>query len=152
MTLLETWQKHSKSPIGRLIFYWAFRRFVPYSASISPKIESWESGKAVVSLRDHFAIRNHLKSVHAVALVNLAELTSGLAVIGTTGPDIRGILTGFEIKYSKKSRGKITATSEIKLPEIKERTPFLAHVVLRDEAGDEVCRAQATWLLEPRPR
>jgi len=79
---------------------------VPYTASIGAVVERFEPGHVLVSLRDRRGVRNHLRSVHAIALANVGELSTGLAVLGAMGGDVRGILTGLEVAYLKKARGR----------------------------------------------
>jgi acyl-coenzyme A thioesterase PaaI-like protein len=122
---------------------------VPYSASVRPRLLELEPGHARIALRDRRRVRNHLGSVHAIALANVAELASGLAM--TTGlPDsVRGIVVRITMEYLKKARGVLIAESRCVIPEVTAdiERDFVAEV--RDAAGDVVARATVTWRLGP---
>ena len=122
---------------------------VPYTGSVRPKVEELRPGFARVSMRDRRAVRNHLRSVHAIALMNLAEVTSGLAMIVGLPEGSRSIVIGLAIEYLKKARGPLSA--ECTAPSIDasiEREHAIESVV-RDAAGDVVARATARWLVGP---
>ena len=107
-------------------------------------------GYARVEMRDRRAVRNHLSSVHAIALMNLAEVSSGLALMYGLPADARAILTGLSIEYLKKARGTRTAEAELEVPSSSERREYEFESVLRDGAGDVVARARARWLVGPK--
>ena len=135
-------------PAGDRLFSFALGHIAPYSGSISARVEVLSPGYARVSMKDHRKVRNHLKSIHAIALINLGEIASGLAVLSTIPDTMRGILRGIEAEYVKKARGKLTATANFELPsEIDDNSPVKVTAVLTDEAGDVVTRVHATWLL-----
>jgi acyl-coenzyme A thioesterase PaaI-like protein len=146
------WARLSPWPGGR----WAFARLlglmVPYTGSIRPLVLELRPGFARVQLRERRALQNHLHSVHAVALGNLAEVTSGLAMLTALPEGVRGIVTGLSIGYEKKARGRITAEAACALPEIHGEVELEFGAVLSDGAGDVVARATARWRLEPVPR
>ena len=141
----------NRYPGGRLLFSWLVGRLVPYSGSIGARVEALGPGTAVVSLRDRRAVRNHLGSVHAIALVNLAELTSGLAMLTAAGDGVRGIVTGLEIRYLKKARGPLMATSTATPPPITQATPAQVTATIHDASGEAVAEATVQWLLAPVP-
>lgn len=124
---------------------------VPYSGSIGARVEALAPGSAALSLRDRRAVRNHLGSVHAIALVNLAELTSGLAMMSGLPATVRGIVTGLSITYHKKARGPLMATSVVQVPEVTGPTEFVVTATIHDASGEAVAEASVQWLLGPVP-
>lgn len=112
----------------------------------------FEPGHVRVELQERRAVRNHLGSIHAAALVNLGELASGLAVMSGLPGTVRGIVTGLEVTFSKKARGRLVAESRCSVPrEVAASTPVDVEATLRDASGDLVARVVAHWLLGPVP-
>lgn len=122
---------------------------IPYSGTTSPFVLEIRPGFARIRIADRRIVRNHLRSLHAIALVNLGELSTGLAMTFGAPDDVRAILTGVSAEYTKKARGTITseATSPVLTSNEKREVPVEA--VLRDEAGDVVARVTARWLVGP---
>jgi acyl-coenzyme A thioesterase PaaI-like protein len=88
-----------------------------------------------------------LHSIHAIALANLAEVTSGTAMLMTLPPNVRGIVTSLRIDYVKKARGPLIAECRCAVPTIVE--PMLLDVTaeIKDQSGDVVAGATVTWKL-----
>jgi acyl-coenzyme A thioesterase PaaI-like protein len=146
--LVKWWNKLQSFPAGDRLFSFALGHIAPYSGSISARVEALLPGQARVSIKDRRKVRNHLKSIHAIALINLGEIATGLAVLSTIPDTMRGILLGLEAEYIKKARGKLTATANFELPsEIDDNLSVKVTAELIDEAGEVVARVYATWLL-----
>ena len=141
------WRRLSRLPFGRRIFSIMIGRVAPYTGSIGALVEDLGPGYSRWTLRDRRKVRNHLQSVHAVALVNLAEVASGTAMLTALPPGTRGIVTGLSITYLKKARGTLTAECRCSVPEVSGDTKYDVQSEVRDEAGDVVARATVNWLL-----
>jgi acyl-coenzyme A thioesterase PaaI-like protein len=108
-----------------------------------------EPGHARVEIRDRRAVRNHIRSVHAIALTNLAEVTSGLAMLVGLPPNVRGIPTGLSIQFQKKARGPLVSESAVTIPSVTGPVEQEVRASIRDAAGDVVAEATVRWRLAP---
>lgn len=139
------WKKFSQFPGGKWVFSKLVGQMIPYTGSIYPEIEKLEPGESSVVMSDRKRIRNHLNSVHALALANLGEFTSGLAMTAALPQGSRGIVKSLGIEYLKKARGTIRAKSLVQLPAIGEKTEVAVIADLFDESGEKVAVFKANW-------
>jgi acyl-coenzyme A thioesterase PaaI-like protein len=146
-TLLAWWSQCEKMPFGRAMFAGILRIVVPYSASIGPRVLELSPGHAKVALPDRPKVRNHLGSIHAVALTNLGELTSGLAMTAALPPGVRGIVRSITTDFTKKARGTLVAESHVTLPPVTGDTDFEVGAAIRDESGEVVANVRVQWRL-----
>lgn len=149
--VLGLWHTLSPLPFGPALFMFVFGRMVPYSGALGARVRSLEPGHVRLELPDRRGVRNHLNSIHAVALVNLGELASGLAMTTALPAGVRGIVLGINAAYVKKARGTLSVDTEVRVPEVREDTDFDVHAEIRDEANEPVARIIVRWRLGPVP-
>lgn len=149
--LRELWDRLEPLPGGRRLFSWMVGRAAPYTGSIRARVEVLREGHAEVVMDDRPRLRNHLRSLHAIALINLAELAGNAALVYSMPPDARFIVTGISMDYLKKARGRIRAVATCEVPRTNERVEQEIEVSLRDAQGDEVARARLRSLIGPKP-
>jgi acyl-coenzyme A thioesterase PaaI-like protein len=149
--LRSLWRRLAPLPGGKAVFSWLLGRITPYSGTIGARVQALEPGFCRVALRDRRRVRNHLASVHAMALANLAEMASGLAVLAGLAPGVQGIVTGFSITYQKKARGPLIAECRVSGLDVTAEREQEATVSVTDASGDVVARATARWRLRPPP-
>jgi acyl-coenzyme A thioesterase PaaI-like protein len=147
--ILQLWRRLSPYPGGRWLFAQIFGRTVPYSGSVGPRFRLLEPGRAEVEIPDRRANRNHLGSVHAIALMNAAEQASGLAMMVGLPTGIRGIVTHISMEYLKKARGTIRAVSTVVIPTVTTDTEVDVTADCLDHEGTVVARATVRWRLGP---
>jgi acyl-coenzyme A thioesterase PaaI-like protein len=146
--LQALWQRLAPLPMGRWLFSRTFGWFVPYSNTIGATVLSLEPGYCRTTMPDRRRVRNHLDSIHAVALINLGELTSGLAMTMSFPDGVRGIVTTLSAEYFKKARGTLTGESRVTIPPIgAEPVETRIETTISDAGGEPVCRIHAVWRL-----
>jgi acyl-coenzyme A thioesterase PaaI-like protein len=146
--LLSAWRRLAGVPGGAWLFSRMIGRMAPYTGSMGARVVELEPGRAVVKLRDRRRVRNHLDSVHAIALANLGELASGLAAMAAMPAGVRGIPTSLHVAYVKKARGTVTATGIAELPHVDDPVTADVRADIVDGAGDVVASVRVTWTLE----
>lgn len=145
------WDRLAPLPAGRWLFSRAIGRVVPYTGSVRPHVLELRAGHAVIAMRDRRAVRNHLRSLHAIALANLAEFTTGLPLAYAVQPEGRAILVSLQVEYVRKARGTVTGTADFEPPDARVESEVDIPVELRDSAGEVVARAVARWRVGPAP-
>jgi acyl-coenzyme A thioesterase PaaI-like protein len=149
--ILRLWQRLGGWPGGRWLFSHQIGRTAPYTGTIAAQVRELAPGHAVIEMRDRRRLRNHLRSLHAIALMNLAEETSGLAMLAGLPGSARAILTALSIEYVKKARGTITGECRCPVPDGSREEEVCLAVELKDRSGDVVARAEARWRIGPAP-
>jgi acyl-coenzyme A thioesterase PaaI-like protein len=147
--LLRLWRRLSPLPGGQWLFARIFGFLVPYSGSVAPRIRVLEPGRAEVEIPDRRSNRQHLGSVHAIALLNAAEQASGLAMLAGLPDGIRGIVTAISMQYFRKARGTIRAISNVDVPSVTTDIEVDVTADCVDREGTVVARAIVRWRLGP---
>lgn len=146
--VLELWKSMSAKTFGKQLFSRAVGLMAPYTGSVSPQVIELGPGHAKVQIRDRWGVRNHLKSIHAVALMNLGEAVTGLAAMSKLPAGGRGIVRELAMEYIKKARGTITGECHVEIPTEPGSHEFDVHGELRDSVGEVVARVRARWKID----
>jgi acyl-coenzyme A thioesterase PaaI-like protein len=125
------------------------RWVIPYTGTIRASVRSIAPGRAEVRLDDRRRVRNHLGSVHAVALTNLGEFASGLALVAGLPPRTRAIVTRLETRFLHKARGRLEAEGSAPVAPVPGECERIATARIRDASGQVVCEVDVTWRLRP---
>lgn len=144
---LALWRRLAPLPFGPSLFMFAFGRLVPYSGALGARVRTLEPGRARLELRERRGVRNHLNSIHAVALVNLGEMASGLAMTTALPAGVRGIVLGIKAEFLKKARGTVAVDTIVEVPPVRGDVEHDVHAEIRDVAGDVVAHITVRWRL-----
>ena len=151
---LKLWQRLSRWPAGR----WLYGRLIcfkaPYFATIAPRFVALEPGRCEIALRDRRRVHNHLGTVHAIALCNLAELCGGMLTDASIPVGMRWIPKGMTVEYLAKAHGTMRAVATPDTPAVEATAGYAwpVKISVRDGAGEEVFRARIDMWLSPRKR
>ncbi len=151
-TLLQGWGFWGGHEAGRRLFSRILGTAIPYTGSINPVVVELERGRARVRLEDRRAVRNHLDSVHAIALANVGEFSTGLALLTGLPAGQRGILKQIRVEYLKKARGRLHAEARYAAADgvdLAARREEILRGEIFDEAGQMVSVVEATWVVGP---
>lgn len=151
--LLSLYNRLQRWPAGTWLFSRAVCFKAPYFASIAPRITRLEHGRCEGTLADRRKVRNHIGTVHAIAMCNLAELTAGLMVDASLPADMRWIPKGMDVKYQAKALGtlKAVATPVLSIVSAADGYDLPVKVSVTDAAGTEVFHATIAMWVSPRP-
>lgn len=149
--ILTVWKNFNQVPGGRVAFSKLVGSMIPYTGSVRPLVIELERGAAVVEMADHRSVRNHLNSIHALALANLAEFPAGLSLHTAIPDNARAILVKLEIEYHKKARGTLTSRARMDHTVEHLEAATTVHVAseINDATGSSVATARTTWLVSP---
>ena len=152
--LLSLYRKITRWPAGHWLFSRAVCLKAPYFATIAPRFVSLEPGRCEVRIRDRRRVHNHIGTVHAIALCNLAELAAGVMTDATLPPSMRWIPKGMTVEYLKKAKGTLhgIATPDSPLVDAAAGYDLPVSVVVTDAAGDAVFRAKIAMWVSPRSK
>jgi len=151
-SLLSLYRKVTRWPAGHWLFSRAVCFKAPYFGTIAPRIVALQPNRCEVRIADRRRVHNHLGTVHAIALCNLAELAAGVMTDATLPPSMRWIPKGMTVEYLKKATGTMhgVATPDVPLVESASGYELPVTVVVKNDAGEAVFRASIGMWVSPR--
>lgn len=151
--LLAMYGKISRWPLGHWLFSKAVCFKAPYFGSISPVITRLEHSRCEAVIKDRRAVHNHIGTVHAIALCNLAELCAGVMTDASLPNDMRWIPKGMTVAYLKRAKGRMHAVATPMIPIVSSGAGYdlPVNVDVLDTAGDKVFHAEIRMWMSPKP-
>ncbi|KFN43510.1 hotdog fold domain-containing protein [Arenimonas oryziterrae] len=151
--LLALYHKLTRLPFGHWLFTRAVCFKAPYFGSIGPRFTLLENGRCEAIVRDRRKVHNHIGTVHAIALCNLAELTAGVMTDASLPKGMRWIPKGMTVSYLKKASGTVRGVATPNIPLVVSTTGYElpVNVDVFDPAGDRVFNAEIRMWLSPVP-
>ena len=139
---LNLYRRLKKWPMGRKFFSLGVCVRSPYFFSIRPEVISLSPGRMEARLSQSIFVQNHIGSIHALAMGNLAEFVAGVMMEASIPPHMRWIPRGLSMSYDKVAKGAVSAVAEVELPQTWQgRFDLDVSVVLRDKDGNQVVSA-----------
>lgn len=151
-TTFRVWQKLSSLPGGSWLFSAAAVARVPYFASVLPHIVKMEPGLAEVDVPNWTFVHNHLKTFHAIASCNAAEVAMGMLMEATVPTTHRWIPKGMTAQYLATATTSVRARAELATTDfsaIAEGAEIVVPVSITDRSGTEVVHVDITTWVTP---
>lgn len=146
---LDLWNKVSALPAGK----WTFTRMLclkaPYFSSISPLFEELKANSCKISIKKKRNVLNHIGTVHAIAMCNMAELAGGTMTEVTVPNTHRWIPKGMTVEYLKKAETDLIAIATPVEPDYdwEKAGEYLVNVDVLDQHNEKVFHATITmWI------
>ncbi|MBC2715236.1 MAG: DUF4442 domain-containing protein [Desulfobacteraceae bacterium] len=139
--LMDVYTKCTKLPGGKRIFSTLVCMKAPYFKTIRPLFCELRPGYCEITMKNRRSVQNHIKSVHAIAMCNISELTAGSMLEATLPKTMRWIPKSMHVDYIKIAKTNLKAVCEISTHglETPQELPMTVHVT--DTNGTEVFRA-----------
>lgn len=152
--VLRLWHKLEPRPFGKRLFSWIICRKAPYFGSISPRMVSLAPGRGEATIAHRRGVTNHIGTVHAIALCNLAEFVGGLTCDVSIPASMRWIPRGMTVEYLKKATGTMhaVATPAFEPHEAGEGYELPIDVAVTNTEGETVFRARIVMWVSPARR
>ena len=148
--VLNLWASLSTKPFGK----WIFSRIIcwkaPYFGTIRPRFEELRPGFSRVSMPNRRAVHNHIQTVHAIALCNLAEIGAGTMMEASLSKSMRWLPKGMNVRYLKKAETDVVAHCTAADIADGEPRESIVSVDIKDRHGATVCHADIIMWVSPK--
>ena len=150
--VLRLYRRLERRPFGK----WLFSRLVchkaPYFAGIAPRIVDLRPGRGEATIAHRRRVTNHLGTVHAIALCNLAEFIGGLTTDASLPSSMRWIPRGMQVEYLAKAVGtmRAVATPAFAPHEADAGYELPVEVKVSCASGRTVFQARISMWISPR--
>ena len=116
LPVLKIWNKFAGLPAGQWMFSRILCTKAPYFSSIRPRITKLDQQTCEVRISRRRGVLNHIGTIHAIAMCNMAELAGGLLTDANLPPTHRWIPKGMSVEYLAKAETDLVARASFATP------------------------------------
>jgi acyl-coenzyme A thioesterase PaaI-like protein len=128
--------------VGNKVFSQKVCEIAPYFSTIEPEFQVLEKGYAEVTMPNTKKVHNHLGTIHAIAMCNLAEIAAGIMTDVSIPDTHRWIPVGMEVKYLARATTELLGTADGRKIDWENPGDKIVVVTITDTNNIEVCQAQ----------
>lgn len=145
--LAKAWSVLSALPFGKCLFTRIIGFAVPYTSTLKGVcITRFEPGHVELTLPSRRKTKNHMGDAHALALANVAEMSSGLSLLLQIPRGVKATISGIRTEYLKHAQGELRALPvDVVFPEFEGKTVHEVQSNIVNAQGEVVCRVYCTW-------
>lgn len=149
--ILRTWRYMQRFPGGAVIFSKIVGWRAPFFSTIKPLFRVICVGRCELAVKKRRGILNHIGSVHAIAMCNMAELACGMLAEVSVPASHRWIPSRMTTQYLRKATSDLRAVASIDEEPNYERDDELCVIArIYDAANVEVANARIYMHLSKR--
>jgi len=146
--MLGLYRRIQALPLGKWLFSKAICFKAPYFHSIDPRVVRLEPGYAEWRLRKRRRVTNHIGTVHALAMGNLAEMCAGTCIEASLPRHLRWIPKRMTVEYLAKATSDLRGVSVLDAQALRVGE-CVVPVDVFDLAGQRVFHADIVmWVSE----
>lgn len=108
---LRIWSKLKGVPLGKWLFSTLLAFKAPYFRTISAQFVTLDAQHCTIQMKKRWRVQNHIGTVHAIAMCNMAELAAGVLTEVAVPSSHRWIPKGMTVEYLRKAETDLTATA-----------------------------------------
>ena len=152
--MLALWHKLAAKPGGKQLFSAALCVRVPYFGTVLPSVRELRPGHCEVTAPKWWGVYNHIRTFHAIAACNLAEIAMGMLAEATVPATHRWLPKGMTVRYVAKAETGLRAVAALpELPEFgAEGFDLEVPVTISDTNGRSVVTGTITIWVTPKKR
>ena len=148
---LSAWQRLSKWLGGKWLFSKLICFKAPYFSSIHPRFVILHPGYCEVHIKKRRSVLNHIGTVHAIAMCNMAELAGGTMTEVSIPATHRWIPKGMTVEYLGKAQTNLRAVAELApIPAFEGAIELPVTVNVMDTNDKTIFRAIITMWISPK--
>ncbi|GAA4771413.1 hotdog fold domain-containing protein [Citricoccus nitrophenolicus] len=150
---LTLFRRMARLPGGHRLFTAAFTRRAPYFGSAHLQVRAMEPHYGEVHVPLRRSTRNHIGTLHVMAVCNGLEAAMGLLAEATVPPGMRWLPKGMEVEYLAKAPGDVICVAESTTPDWDGAPDVPVTVTGSTEDGTVCVRGTIRlWVTPVKPR
>ena len=148
----SAWKMFTGMPGGKWVFARLLSWKAPYFASISAQFNELRPGYCEIGMKKRRRVLNHIGTVHAIAMCNMAELAGGTMTEVTIPTTHRWIPKEMKVRYLARAETDLRAITTLDpIPVFDDSAEFPITVNVIDVNGRCVLEAIITmWITRKR--